>query len=291
MSKQVPDAPQTSYYAQIIYPVLDHKNLDDGAKLLYARLSALCNENGYSWASNAYLAEKHNVEVRTIQRWLTALQKYKFIHIHISKKKFITTRKIFTDRRAYDEFKKSLRNDIPVVSNNVCEVSPMSSPTCHPCHPINISSYRSNENEHYNTPLPNGGGAASAAMGGDFRSAPDEKTHKHRVSDPPKSEFGSHVRLTETDYESLCKTHTKDLVDLMIVEMNDYCAASRPKGYADYAAAIRSWMRKRKLQQQTQASGNHKYETAQRRISRECTERWMESNGNPNDNPTIMRFK
>ncbi len=62
---------------------------------------------------------------------------------------------------------------------------------------------------------------------------------------PKKEAHGSHVKLSQEEHASLCKAYTSTVVSTIIDEMNDYCAASKPKGYADYAAAIRSWMRKR----------------------------------------------
>lgn len=57
--------------------------------------------------------------------------------------------------------------------------------------------------------------------------------------------FGSFVRLKNGEYESLIDKFSKKVVDEVIEEMNDYCAASKPKGYGDYAAAIRQWIRRK----------------------------------------------
>jgi len=58
--------------------------------------------------------------------------------------------------------------------------------------------------------------------------------------------FGSFVILKDGEYKTLSEKFGKILLDATIEEMNDYCAASKPKGYTDYAAALRQWMRKRK---------------------------------------------
>lgn len=58
-------------------------------------------------------------------------------------------------------------------------------------------------------------------------------------------QIGSHVQVTREEYTDLCEQYGKAPIDTLIEEMNDYCAASKPKGYADYAAALRQWMRKR----------------------------------------------
>jgi len=57
--------------------------------------------------------------------------------------------------------------------------------------------------------------------------------------------YGSYVMLSAEEYQSFCDQYGEATLKILIDEMNDYCAASRTKGYADYAAAIRQWMRKR----------------------------------------------
>jgi hypothetical protein len=57
--------------------------------------------------------------------------------------------------------------------------------------------------------------------------------------------FGSHVKLKDEEYKDLCSKYGEESIKSIIEEMNDYCSASKPKGYKDYAAAIRQWMRKR----------------------------------------------
>lgn len=58
--------------------------------------------------------------------------------------------------------------------------------------------------------------------------------------------YGNFVRLKFEDYEKLCKEHTQTFIDDLIAQMNDYCSASKPGGYKDYAAALRVWIRNRK---------------------------------------------
>lgn len=101
-------------------------------------------------------------------------------------------------------------------------------------------------------------------------------------------EFGEFVRMSEHEYATLCEQNSKQLVDIIIDEMNDYCAASRPKGYSSYAAAVRQWIRRRKTEKT--GLGAPRYETAHSRVKRQQMERWVESNGNPDDNPNILKF-
>jgi len=73
------DTPNRSYYAIIPADVRYCKTITDGAKLLYGEITALCNEKGYCWASNAYFAELYNNSTNTISRWISELQREGFI--------------------------------------------------------------------------------------------------------------------------------------------------------------------------------------------------------------------
>lgn len=55
---------------------------------------------------------------------------------------------------------------------------------------------------------------------------------------------GNHVKLKNEDYAKLCKDNTKELIDTLIIEMNDYCDSIRPNGYKCYSAALRVWARR-----------------------------------------------
>jgi hypothetical protein len=63
------------YFAIIPATVRYDKNVQDGAKLLYAEITALAEQRGYCWASNAYFADLYQTSVRTIQRWISTLEK------------------------------------------------------------------------------------------------------------------------------------------------------------------------------------------------------------------------
>lgn len=62
-----------SYYAVIPANVRYDEELPPNAKLLYGEITALCNSEGYCWASNKYFAELYGVADRTIRRWLKEL--------------------------------------------------------------------------------------------------------------------------------------------------------------------------------------------------------------------------
>ena len=62
-----------NYYAIISAEVRYDKNLTPFSKLLYAEITALCNKEGYCWATNAYFAKNFEVREITIQRAITLL--------------------------------------------------------------------------------------------------------------------------------------------------------------------------------------------------------------------------
>ena len=69
------------YYAVIPASVRYDKTITPNAKLLFGEISALCNKEGYSWATNAYFAELYDVKTETISAWISSL--YKAGHIEI----------------------------------------------------------------------------------------------------------------------------------------------------------------------------------------------------------------
>lgn len=76
-----------SYYAIIPAEIRYHKTLKPNAKLLYGEITALCNEKGFCWASNAYFAQLYEVQNTTISEWITSLKDTGFLEIMIDQKK------------------------------------------------------------------------------------------------------------------------------------------------------------------------------------------------------------
>ncbi|PJI09512.1 MULTISPECIES: helix-turn-helix domain-containing protein [Clostridium] len=64
---------QRSYYAIIPANIRYDRRITPNAKLLYGEITALTNEKGYCWASNAYFAELYNVSKTSISKWIKQL--------------------------------------------------------------------------------------------------------------------------------------------------------------------------------------------------------------------------
>ena len=72
-----------SYFAIIPFPVLEHPDLSDGAKLLYGRITMLQKSTGYCFASNAYLANLVGKKADTVSRLISQLQAAGFLRVEI----------------------------------------------------------------------------------------------------------------------------------------------------------------------------------------------------------------
>lgn len=88
-----------NYYAILTAEVRYDKRLGASTKLLYAEITALCNSEGYCWASNKYFADLYHVTPRAIQNWLGQLSKCGWIQVHVDKQKG-NVRKIYLTNQA-----------------------------------------------------------------------------------------------------------------------------------------------------------------------------------------------
>lgn len=74
---------QKNYYAIIPADVRYDKNLKDKAKLLYAEITSLCNEEGICLATNDYFANLYGVSKTTISLLIKELVEYGYINSQI----------------------------------------------------------------------------------------------------------------------------------------------------------------------------------------------------------------
>lgn len=107
-----------NYYAIIPANVRYDKDLRDKAKLLYGEITALCNKNGYCFASNKYFADLYGVTTTTISTLIKELVDKGYIESVIQYKrgtKEILNRylKIFKEG-----IKKNLKDNNTSINNN-----------------------------------------------------------------------------------------------------------------------------------------------------------------------------
>ena len=79
---------QIGYYAIIPANVRYDKNLPANAKLLYGEITALCNQNGFCWATNKYFADLYTVSERTVTDCIKRLEDLKYISTEVLTKRY-----------------------------------------------------------------------------------------------------------------------------------------------------------------------------------------------------------
>jgi hypothetical protein len=212
-------------------------------KILLAEIQSLENpEKGGCFASNEYLSKFLGIKERRLQEMLSNLKEKKLIEV-----------------ASFDGRQRVLRT-IKYSAGQRCEIPQgrgalkCTPPMQHNAPPSYIDNIE--DKKVYKTPPnPQKGEAAKAAC-----------------------LFGSFVRLKGGEYEDLSAKFGKKAIDEIIEEMNDYCAASNTKGYKDYAAAIRQWIRRRKTPQ----SSSFQKPSVDRRTKN--------LDGSPVDSPADGRF-
>lgn len=84
-----------SYYAIIPATVRYDERLKANEKLLFGEITSLTNKTGECWATNKYFADLYKVSIRSVQCWLSNLEKNEYIRINFIKN---TDIKDFTQR-------------------------------------------------------------------------------------------------------------------------------------------------------------------------------------------------
>lgn len=94
---------KVGYYSIIPSKILYNKELKANEKLLYAIITSLSNKEGYCFASNKYLAEKLDVNPKTISSWISDLKNRNFIIVELirNENKQIVQRKIYINDAPY----------------------------------------------------------------------------------------------------------------------------------------------------------------------------------------------
>ena len=70
-------------YFGIIPASVRYADIAMGAKLIYSELTALCQKEGYCWASNKYFSQLYGTSSKTISNWINDLKNHDFISVEI----------------------------------------------------------------------------------------------------------------------------------------------------------------------------------------------------------------
>jgi hypothetical protein len=84
-----------NYYAIIPADVRYDKRLAPNAKLLYGEITALCNQEGFCWASDTYFAKLYNLRRETINVLIGSLRELGYMTIETTIENNVKKRKIF----------------------------------------------------------------------------------------------------------------------------------------------------------------------------------------------------
>lgn len=114
------------YYAIIPADVRYDKNLNPNSKLLYGEITALCNKEGYCWASNNYFAELYDCTPQSISNWIKDLTNNNYISVkHFPEKGNL--RHIYLNlnknQQSFDFDKKTTIKNGYIVPNEIGELS------------------------------------------------------------------------------------------------------------------------------------------------------------------------
>ncbi|MDR0407421.1 MAG: helix-turn-helix domain-containing protein [Campylobacteraceae bacterium] len=84
----------SNFYAILPVDVRYCKNLTPNAKLLYAEITSLLNQNAFCWATNAYFADLFGTSEEAIRKWIKSLADNGFIISEVTKNEKGTSRQI-----------------------------------------------------------------------------------------------------------------------------------------------------------------------------------------------------
>ena len=105
-----------SYYAILTADVRYDKTLKPLARLLFAEITALCNKEGYCWASNRYFADLYEVDKTTVSGWIGQLKTRGYLTVQLEYKegsKQILNRYMKINGEGIDEITKtSFQKDV-----------------------------------------------------------------------------------------------------------------------------------------------------------------------------------
>ena len=209
-----------SYYAVIPANVRYDESLPPNAKLLYGEITALCNAEGYCWASNKYFAELYGVTIRTIANWLRSLTDRGYIKAEVFYK------------QGSKEVEKRFITIIQYPHEN------------------NFSTYRENfqypHENNFSTPHEKNFTDNITSINNTFNNTNEYIDKSDKPPKPPRHKYGlyNNVLLTDDDYAKLTEEYPADYQE-RIDRLSEYIESKGAK-YKNHLATIRAWGRRDK---------------------------------------------
>lgn len=87
-----------TFYA-VIPAFVRYADISANAKLMYGEITALCEKEGFCWASNGYFGKLYDANERTIRRWITELVKAGFVTVDLAANQYGERRIFLADAR------------------------------------------------------------------------------------------------------------------------------------------------------------------------------------------------
>lgn len=253
-----------------------HPELLPLEKLVWAEIHSLYNrEKGGCYAKNDYLAKFFGVGETYISKVISKLKKLGFVEeIH-----FNGRQRVIRAVLPPEDFGQC-KADLHCSATQTCtaeQVRP--EPECNP--PIYI------ENKEKNKERESKGAAPPTPLSRSPVSSSFSKTPRRKSAQGEKLRFGKHenVEMTQADYEAAISEYGKTLVDRNIAELDVWIGRGKAKGERDHYLTLLAFIRREKENQKEKNNANPKQDVRKRQL-----DEWAKDNGDPNENPNILRF-
>lgn len=103
---------QVAYWAVIPADIRYDPEVKASAKLLYGELTALCNKEGFCWASNEYFAKLYGLSTATVSRLVSQLEKRGYIRCEMVPTKTGSQRRIYAGMFFVSEKKEGVDENV-----------------------------------------------------------------------------------------------------------------------------------------------------------------------------------
>ena len=120
MSRAQMEQISRAYYAVIVADVRYDKTLKPNAKLLYAELTALCNQYGCCWATNEYFAGLYGLSPATVSRLISQLERRGYIRCEMAATETGSERRIYAGAFLVQPLQGGIDKKVnPLKENNI----------------------------------------------------------------------------------------------------------------------------------------------------------------------------